>query len=92
VAFGVHGARDIACAWSEIAWTTPLLIIKLGACLGLAVIPVHKSSVASRFCFSVMQPESRCVHVTCIIQVTYTIIQVTCAYSLYVRGGPRNRW
>jgi hypothetical protein len=29
------------------------------------VIPVHRSSVASHFCFSVMKPASRCAHVTC---------------------------
>jgi hypothetical protein len=29
-------ARDIACAWAGIAWTTLLLNIQQGACLGLA--------------------------------------------------------
>jgi hypothetical protein len=36
VASGVRDAREIACAWAGIASTTLLLIIKLGACLGLA--------------------------------------------------------
>jgi hypothetical protein len=36
VASGVRGARETACAWAGIAWTTMLLTIKLGACLGLA--------------------------------------------------------
>jgi hypothetical protein len=30
------GAREIACAWAGIAWTTLLLIMKLRACLGLS--------------------------------------------------------
>jgi hypothetical protein len=36
VASGVLDAREIACAWTGMAWTMLLLIIKLGACLGLA--------------------------------------------------------
>jgi hypothetical protein len=36
VASGVHVAREIACAWTGIAWTMLLLTIKLGACPGLA--------------------------------------------------------
>jgi hypothetical protein len=44
------GAREIACTWAGIAWTTLLLIIKLSDCLGLAgsscntlyVHPVHR--------------------------------------------------
>jgi hypothetical protein len=36
VASGVRGAREIACAWAGVAWTTLLLNIKLGACLGPA--------------------------------------------------------
>jgi hypothetical protein len=48
VASDEHDAREIACAWTGIAWTMLLLTIKLGACLGLAVAfcntlqcPVH---------------------------------------------------
>jgi hypothetical protein len=36
VASGVRGAREIACAWAGMAGTTLPLIIKMGACLGLA--------------------------------------------------------
>jgi hypothetical protein len=36
VAPGVRDARESACEWAGIAWTTLLLNIKLGACLGLA--------------------------------------------------------
>jgi hypothetical protein len=36
VVSGERGAREIACTWAGIAWTTLLLIIKLGACLDLA--------------------------------------------------------
>jgi hypothetical protein len=36
VASGARDVREIASAWAGIAWTTLLLSIKLGACLGLA--------------------------------------------------------